>query len=127
MYLPKLADAGFANVDTELEQLAVNPRRSPEWILAADLVNQGADLRRDCGPTRAAVTRLPGPEETKGSTVPCDHGLRPDDDQRRAPIRPNARQSSPEESIRRRHLGSLHGALENSELVTESQDLELER
>jgi hypothetical protein len=23
---------------------------------------------RDCGPTRAAVTRLPGPEETKGST-----------------------------------------------------------
>ena len=38
----------------------------------------------------------------------------------------HAPECRPEESIRRSQLGPLHVALENSELVTESQDLELE-
>ena len=96
-------------------------------ILTAHLSNQFPNLLRDARPPRSAVADLPGPEQTKGCTVPGDDGLRFEDDERRAPGRPHVRQARPEESIKRGQFGALHRALQNAELMTESEDLDLER
>src|SRR5215469_18982763 len=40
------ANAGFANLDAQLEQFSVNPRSTPEWILAAHIPNQCTHLFR---------------------------------------------------------------------------------
>jgi hypothetical protein len=77
----------------------VNPRRSPQWILATHPADQLTDVFRNRRPSASAPANFPGPEEAKGFSVLCDDALRSDIDQRRAPIRPHARQSSPEESI----------------------------
>jgi hypothetical protein len=45
------ADAGLANVHAEFEQLAMNPRRSPCWVLSAHLADQNAHLYGDRGPS----------------------------------------------------------------------------
>ena len=39
-----LADAGLADVDAELQEFAVNVRRSPEWIFATEHTDQLANL-----------------------------------------------------------------------------------
>src|SRR5215471_16832130 len=67
-----LAHARLANVDAELEQLSVNPRSAPEWILAAHLPNPCAHLLRHGWPPRLTVSDLPGPEPTKAFSVPAD-------------------------------------------------------
>jgi hypothetical protein len=40
-----LGDGRLANLDTELEQLAVNPRRTPEWICPAHPTNERPRMR----------------------------------------------------------------------------------
>src|SRR5215472_19255772 len=59
-----LAHTHLAHVDAELEQLSVNPRSAPEWILAAHLPYPCAHLFRHSRPSRLTVD-LPGPEPTK--------------------------------------------------------------
>src|SRR5262245_23576577 len=80
-----LADAGFANIDAELEQFTVNARCSPKRILAAHLPNQLADFFRHRRPPRLAATDFPGPEQTEAPAVPSNHSVRFDDNQSRPP------------------------------------------
>jgi hypothetical protein len=54
-----LAETGLTDVDAKLEQFAVDARRAPEWILAAQLADQIPNVR----PTGLPVTDLPGPEQ----------------------------------------------------------------
>ena len=42
-----LGDRRLADLDAELEQLAVDPRRTPEWVGAAHLPNQITNLALD--------------------------------------------------------------------------------
>ena len=122
-----LADAGFADVDAELEQLAVNTRCSPKRILAAQSADQFSDVFRNRRPPRLAAADLPGPEQTEALAVPSDDGVRFDDDQSRPPAAPDRAQPCPQESIGRRQFRPLHGALENTKLVPECEVLQLER
>src|SRR5215469_5854299 len=60
-----LADAGLADVDAELQEFAVNVRRSKEWIFATGHTNQLANL---LGHRRAAalpMANLPPPKQAK--------------------------------------------------------------
>jgi len=122
-----LAHAGLADVDTELEQLAMNPRRAPKWVLAAHGANQRAHLRGHGRPPRLAVSDLPGPEEAEALAVPADDGRRLDDEDAGLPVVPDRAQPGPQQSIRRGQFGSLDGALQNAKLMAESEDLELKR
>jgi len=56
-----------------------------------------------------------------------DHRRRLTNDGTRLPIRPDRRQPGPQESIRSRELRALHRALQNTELMTEGQNLKLKR
>jgi hypothetical protein len=84
------AYAGLPDIDTKLEQFAVNGRRTqPGFSLLMRRIrspNLGWDRR---APDLAALN-LPRPEEAERLSLPANDSVRLDDDQRRTPIRPHA-------------------------------------
>jgi hypothetical protein len=91
------AHTGFADLDAELEQFAVDAGRAPERIVAAHLPNQLADFLRHRWTPGLAMTNFPGPDQPACLAVPGNNSLWLDDDQGRSPITPSfaePRQSS---------------------------------
>src|SRR5262249_50432672 len=76
-----LAHAGFADIDAQLEQFAMDTRRTPERILAAHPANQLSNLFRHRWTPGLATTNFPGPEQPKALAMPADDGFRLDDEQ----------------------------------------------
>jgi len=58
--------------------------------------------------------------------MPRNDGVRLDDHQRRSPSRPDPREPYPEEPVRQCQPRSLHGPLQDAQLVTECQDVKLQ-
>src|SRR3989441_3722577 len=71
----------------ELQQLAVDPRRTPQRIRAAHPPNQIPQFRLNRGPTPSAST-LPCPVAPETLTVPPHHGLGPHHLQRKNTTKP---------------------------------------
>src|SRR3989449_4966052 len=82
----------------QLQQLAVDPRRTPERIRAAHLPNQIPQFPPNRGPTPSAST-LPCPVQPETPAVPPHHGLGPHHLQRTPPILPQSRQHDPEDPV----------------------------
>ena len=70
---------------------------------------------------------FPGPEQPKAFPMPADNGRRFDDKDAGLPVVPDGAQPGPQQSIGRGQFGSFDGALENAELMAESEDLKLQR
>ena len=83
-------DGRLGNLNAQFQKFAVNSRRSPERVIATDGSNEIARLPRNQRTSGPAVTNLPGPVPLKSLTMPADDGFRFDDDQGRAPTRPQA-------------------------------------
>src|SRR5215471_15719690 len=68
-----VGNGGLTDLNPELEQLAVNPRRTPERVGKAHLADQFA-----CFPVNGLSPRArsPAPVELKALAVPLDHGCR---------------------------------------------------
>src|SRR5664279_5037586 len=81
-----LGHARLADIDAELEQLSVDPRRSPQRIGNAHLADQPADLQRHNRPATTS-SRLPAPIKPKTRTMPAHNGVRLNDRQRIANAR----------------------------------------
>ena len=112
------ADAGFADVDAELEQLTVNAGCTPTRILTAHPADQIANLVRNDGASRSATLDLPSPEKAEARTMPGKDRLALNDGQRRAPAAPDARQPDPEEAVEGSQLGTFsRGTLKHADLV----------
>ena len=122
-----LAHTRLADVDAQLEQLAVNPRSAPEWVLTTHGANQLAYFLGHARSPRPAASDFPGPEQTKALPVPADDGRGFEDKDAGLPIVPDCAQPSPQEPIRRGQFGSLDGALQNAELMAKGEDLQLKR
>jgi hypothetical protein len=73
-----LGDGRFGDLDPELEQLAMDPRSSPEPVGSAHLPDQVADLLGDCR-TAASGPGLPSPEGPEPLPMPANHSLWSDD------------------------------------------------
>src|SRR5262249_56652455 len=73
------------------------------------------------------VKNLPSPVRLKSRTMPTDHGFRFDDDQGRAPTRPQARKPNPKTSISSAEDEPvcLLSSLQHDQLMTERDDLGL--
>src|SRR5262245_44639343 len=59
----------LGNRNAQFQQFAVNPRRSPERVVATDSSNQITRLARNTGAARPAVTNFPGPVPLKSLTM----------------------------------------------------------
>src|SRR5215831_265624 len=106
---------------------SMNARSTPEWVLAAHGANQRAHLLRYRRPPPLTVADLPGPEQTKAFPVSADDGSGLDDKDAGLPVVPDGAQPGPQQAIHRGQFGSFDGALQNVELMAESEDLELKR
>src|SRR3989442_10739825 len=82
----------------ELQQLAVDPRRTPQRIRAAHLPYQIPQVPPNRGPTPSAST-LPCPVEPEAPAVPPHHGLGPHYLQGTPPILPESRHHDPEDPV----------------------------
>ena len=98
----------------------------PQWIRGRHLANYRADFERDRR-TADARSALPGPEQTKTTTMPCEDGGRLHDMERRAPATPSVRQPCSERTIKRRQAKSwTAGATRDDQLVPQRQGLQVE-
>src|SRR5664280_3342289 len=75
-----LGHARLPDIDAELEQFAMDPRRAPQRIGNAHLADQPADLRRHSRPATTAAG-LPAPIRPKTRAMPADNGVRLNDRQ----------------------------------------------
>src|SRR5215467_11986651 len=85
-----LGDTALADVDTELEQFAINARCTPDGILPAHPADQVPNLARDRRPSGLSVPYLPRPKQAKTFAMPDHNRFRLDEHQRRAPMAPDA-------------------------------------
>src|ERR1039457_6911421 len=75
-----LSHARLSDIDPELEQFSMDPRRAPQWIGNAHLADQPADLQRHNRPATTA-SRLPAPMRPETRAMPADNGVRLNDRQ----------------------------------------------
>jgi len=76
-------DTPFREIETQLEQLAVNARRSPGRILGNHTKDQGANLFADTLPSSyLSDSGDPRPIQTKPGAMPVHDGSRSDQDER---------------------------------------------
>ena len=99
---------------------------APEWVLATHSADQFANLFWHLRTAALSVPDLPGPEPSEASPVPCDHGFWLDNHEGASPVAPHLRQPGPEDSIGVGQLWPLRRAMQNDDLMTESDDLKLE-
>ena len=124
-----LRDGRLGGCDPELEEFAVNSRRTPGGIGPVHLKDELSDFvgdRRPAGPVRSA---LPTPIEAETLPVPAEDGLRLNEDESATPSGPDLREVGPQESIGgpKRDAPSRALALENEELMAQGEYLGLER
>src|SRR5882672_5138736 len=70
-----LGHTGLSDIDAELDEFSMDPRRSPQRIGNAHLADKLAYLRRYSRPA-ATAPRLPPPVRSEPGAVPFNHGLR---------------------------------------------------
>jgi hypothetical protein len=93
-----LGDRRLADLDTELEQFAVDPRRAPERVGAAHLPNQVTNLALH---RRPPGSRAPTPKEAEAPTVPLNHRCRLDQHHRLQTAWPQSVEQDPEQAVER--------------------------
>ena len=102
-----LGDRRLGDLEPELEEFTMDARSAPKRMFAAHPPNQLTDFLRHRRAAALAVTNFPCP------------------DQGRLPANPELGQSCPEESICGGQLRSFDRALQDAELVAQSNDLKL--
>src|ERR1700680_263767 len=85
-------DTPFREIETQLDQFAVNARRSPGRILGRHTEDQGAHLLADVLTSNLSGSRDPCPIQTKPSPMPAHDGSRSDLDERLRPPGPERSQ-----------------------------------
>jgi len=120
-------DRCLGHLDSKLEQFAVQPWCAPQEIGSAHVANQIPDLPRNAGTTSFSPTTFPLPEELKSFSMPGDDGLRLDEHEALAPLRPEAGENDPQKPMACPNPEPLLiGSLQDNELVVESQDFHLQ-
>jgi hypothetical protein len=118
-------DTPFREIETQLEQLAMNARRSPSWILSHHTEDQGANLFADTLPSSyLADSGDPRPIRTKSRSVPVHDGSRSDQDERLSPRGPAYSQRNPEQFVQGSQSTSRSLRVQCQQLPTESHVFE---
>jgi len=93
-------DAPFREIETQLDQLAVNARCSPGRILGNHTEDQGSYLFAGTLPSSyLADSGDPPPIQTKSRSMPVHDGSRSDQDERLGPPTPERSQRNPEQLV----------------------------
>jgi hypothetical protein len=117
-------DGSLRELEAQHEKFAVDARSTPGRVLGNHLENQISDFFGESSSTN--LLSHPGDEasvQTKSASVPTNHGLRGDHEERLLPGGPKLAREYPEELIERSELGSRVPALQDGELLSKRQIL----
>jgi len=106
-----LGDGCLRNMDSQLEQFAMNSRGSPEAIISAHRADKLTDILGNPGPSRLAAPAFPGPKQSESCAMPGDDCFRFNNDDCRAPLRPKSKEPNPEKSVPRPKSWAIGGTL----------------
>jgi hypothetical protein len=95
-----LGHGGLGNLDAELLELPVNPRRAPQGVGARHVSDERAGLRGDGRAAWSIPAALPGPDELKAGPLPPDYSGGLDDGDGIRPTGPQAGQQDPDKMKR---------------------------
>src|ERR1700687_1085668 len=93
-----LGHAGLPDIDADLEEFSMDPRRSPQRISNAHLADKLAYLRRYSWSATTAP-RLPPPVRSEPGAVPFNHGLRLHDRQGAEHLRSQTIQAAEKQTV----------------------------
>ena len=116
-------NGALRDVETELEQLAVNAWRAPERVRQRHGAHEIRKLQADPWSTHSPATGLPGPESAEALPVPANHGLGANEVERLSPPSPLVGEPHPEEAIEAPESRSLRSAAEQGKLLPKRQVL----
>ena len=88
-------NGGLCDVETELEQFAVDSGRAPEKIGEGHSADEGSGPGFHRWPTLPSFSALPCPEELESLPVPADDSIGLYDDERVSPAVPDAGEENP--------------------------------
>ena len=92
-------DRSLGEFNSEFEQLAMNPGRTPERIGLGHFANKVTDFRADWRPPGSFASGLKSPKHLETFFMPTHHGLWFDNDQSMAPVAPETGKDNPENTI----------------------------
>jgi len=99
---------------------------TPKWVFAAQHADQLLNLFRHRRAARFPMANLPAPEQAKALTLPANHRGGLDDGNARFPTVPDRGQPRPETAVRGGQFGALDRALQDTDLMAQGEDLQLE-
>ncbi len=105
----------------------MNARRSPERVFSAQGPDEVPDCSGDGWAACFAATNLPVPEQAEGVTMLADNRGGLDDGQSCLQMVPNRAQPSPQEPVSDGQFRTFDGALEDTDLMAQGEDLEMKR
>jgi hypothetical protein len=118
-------DGSLRNVKAQHKQFAVNARSAPARILCNHAKDQVAQLLGDPLPADVLPdSRYSSPVHLKPGSVPASHRFRSQDDESLLPARPKSASRDPEDPINQTESCSGMPALQDGELLAESQVFE---
>ena len=120
------SDSCLGDIDSEFEQFAMNSGGSPEGIIFAHGVDEITNILGNPGPSRFAMPAFPGPKQTESFAMPGEHSFGFNNDEGRAPLRPEEQKPNPEESVPRSEFWAVSGTFQDDDLVPQSENLGLE-
>src|ERR1019366_1655575 len=120
-------NGSFRDVETQLEQLPMDTRRSPRWVLRDHAKDQLAHFPADWfSSDRLSSSRDPTPVQPKAGPMPANHGLRSNEDQRPFPARPNSSQNDPEQPVDRTQSRARSLCVQSQQLLPKGEVLQEE-
>ncbi len=110
--------------EAEHQHLAMNSGRAPGRIFRRQAPDQVSDVPVDRGTAGRPPSTFPPPVPFKPLSMPTDHRLGFDDNERGTPLFPDLGEEHPKQSVAILQPGSLMFPRENSELLPEGQVFE---
>ena len=112
-------DRSLGNIKTQHEELAMDARCSPSWVLGNHPEDQLPHfLRRRPSPEARPGSRDQPPIRMESGPVPADYGFGPDDDEGLFPSRPDPPSNFPEELIEDAEARARMSTFQHGELLT---------
>ena len=122
-----LGHARLPDIDAELEKLAVDTRRAPEWIGDAYLADELSYFERHRWST-ATRSRLPAPVRSESRAMPTNNGVRLHDRQRIANVWKQPIENNEYQAVEDAERNSLRSSPpQNVYLLSQRPNLCLER
>jgi len=95
----QIGNCSLGDLDSQLEQLAMNSGRTPERIGRCHLKNKVTDLRADRRPPGSLLSGLKSPEQLETLSMPTNDSFGFDEDQWLLPVAPETTKHNPEKTV----------------------------